>query len=204
MTSNRKSTLIRSVLIGAIVGAGGGVAMAMFAMIAGATYQGTGFFTPMYHIAVPLIGGEPMMTSASKAAAGSQFHLEVGPAMLGFAAHMMTAVAFGAVFGLLVHVVRPRGVSALALGAIFGVAVMVFMSFAGLPVVASVLGGGDAVRNMPKMVGWATFTGEHILYGIVLGAGALIARETSKDLVTRDASPPVAVAPDPEPRRVGM
>ncbi len=118
MRSDGKSSLIRLGVIGAIAGAVGGVAMAMFAMIAGATYQGTGFFTPMYHIAVPLIGAETMMTSATKAGAGSVFHFEAGPALLGFAAHILTALVFGVVFGLLFRAVRAGVVGALVGGAI--------------------------------------------------------------------------------------
>jgi hypothetical protein len=48
-------------------GAGGGViaslVMAMFAMIAGATYLNSGFFTPLYHIASTFIAPDAMMQS---------------------------------------------------------------------------------------------------------------------------------------------
>ena len=45
----------RIVTVGAAGGALGAIVMAMYAMIAAATYQHTGFFTPLYHIASPII-----------------------------------------------------------------------------------------------------------------------------------------------------
>jgi hypothetical protein len=41
------STTVRN---GALIGMAAGVAMAMYAMIASATYQHHGFFTPLFHI----------------------------------------------------------------------------------------------------------------------------------------------------------
>lgn len=60
------------------------------------------------------------------------------------------------------------------LGVLYGLAVMAFMSLVVLPI----LGQGD----MPKMVGWATFSIRHALYGGTLGAWlALGARSRSLD-----------------------
>ncbi len=42
-----------------------------------------------------------------------------------------------------------------------------------LPVMASLFGSGDPIRNIPSMVGWATFTAEHALFGLVVGVMAL-------------------------------
>ncbi len=39
-----------------------------------------------------------------------------------------------------------------------------------LPVVANLFGVGEAISDMPTMVGWGTFTVEHVLFGLVLGA----------------------------------
>lgn len=50
--SDRKQ-LIRSARTGVIVGVIGSLMMAGYAMIASATYQHKGFFTPLYHIASP-------------------------------------------------------------------------------------------------------------------------------------------------------
>ncbi|HEX6331886.1 MAG TPA: hypothetical protein VF129_11465 [Actinomycetota bacterium] len=43
------------------------------------------------------------------------------------------------------------------------------MSWVTLPITAEVVGGGEAVDDMPSMVGWGTFTVEHALFGFVLG-----------------------------------
>ena len=48
--------LIQFLLLGALVGVIGGVLMALFTMLATATYLQMGFFTPLYAIAAPLIG----------------------------------------------------------------------------------------------------------------------------------------------------
>jgi hypothetical protein len=80
---------------------------------------------------------------------------------------------WGAVFGLLVAVMRIPRAFVVPAGVAFGIAVMVVMSFVVLPVIASLFGSGDPIRNMPSMVGWATFTAEHALFGLVVGVMAL-------------------------------
>ncbi|MGK2854021.1 MAG: hypothetical protein ACSLE3_07970, partial [Microbacteriaceae bacterium] len=49
--------LIASAVWGAAAGAGASLVMAMYAMVAALTYQHTGFFTPLYHIASTLAPG---------------------------------------------------------------------------------------------------------------------------------------------------
>src|SRR5918992_100195 len=63
-----------AVLAGLGAGVLGAAVMAMFAMIASATYHGTGFFTPMYHIAASILSPDTMMASATAAQAGNPFH----------------------------------------------------------------------------------------------------------------------------------
>jgi hypothetical protein len=163
----------RTIGIGALAGLVASVVMGMFAMVAAATYQGTGFFTPLYHIASPVIDGDPMMASMEAAGAGSRFHLDAGPAILGLAIHMMVGVIWGIVFFSLVRLLGLRGVPTLLVGGIvFGIAVMAFMSWVTLPITAAVVGGGKPVEDMPQMVGWGTFSLEHGLFGLVLGAWA--------------------------------
>jgi hypothetical protein len=79
----------RTILVGAAAGLVAAIVMGMVAMFAAATYQGTGFFTPLYHIASPIIGGDPMMASMDAATRGDVFTLDAGPALLGVAIHMM-------------------------------------------------------------------------------------------------------------------
>ena len=101
--------LARPAIMGAMVGAVASLAMAMYAMIAAATYQGTGFFTPLYHIASVFIEPKTMMTSMQHGMADSTFYFVFGPAVLGAVIHMMVGygtflvehVMFGLALGLL-------------------------------------------------------------------------------------------------------
>ncbi len=155
---------------GAIAGIVGAVVMAMFAMIAGATYHGTGFFTPMYHIASSVISPETMMKSAGEAQAGNLFHFAPGPAMLGLMLHLAVGIVFGVIFAVGVGVLGIGGRSLIPVGIVYGGLVLVLMSFVGLPLTAAIFGGGDPIRKMPAMAGWWTFGIEHLMYGAVLGA----------------------------------
>jgi hypothetical protein len=148
--------------------------MAMFAMIASATYHGTGFFTPLHHIASALIAPDAMMRSMEAGMHGDTFAISAGPALLGLVVHLATGAFWGAVFGLLVSTGWLRGVGGFLAGVVYGLAVMVVMAFVALPLIASVFGGGEPVSDMPKLAGWGTFTIEHAIYGAVLGLWPLL------------------------------
>lgn len=158
-----------SLAVGAIAGILGAVAMALFAMIASATYHGVGFFTPMYHIASSLIAPDTMMTSAGEATAGNAFYFAAGPALLGFGLHLAVGAVFGTIFALGVAALGIRGPALIPAGIVYGALVLAFMSFIGLPIAAAVFGGGDPIRDMPSIAGWWTFSIEHLLFGAVLG-----------------------------------
>jgi hypothetical protein len=72
--------LIHLLMLGAIVGMIGGVLMALFTMLATATYLQIGFFTPLYAVAAPLIGRQTLLTSMTHGV----FYLALGPALLGW------------------------------------------------------------------------------------------------------------------------
>jgi hypothetical protein len=154
---------------GALVGIGAALVMGLFAMIASATYHDTGFFTPLHHIASALIEPTAMMRSMEAGMAGDTFAISAGPALLGLGLHLATGAFWGAIFGAIVSTGWLRGVTGLVGGIVYGLAVMVVMAFVALPVIASVLGGGDPISDMPRLAGWGTFTIEHALYGAVLG-----------------------------------
>lgn len=158
-------------LVLAGVGAGilGAAVMAIFAMIASATYQGAGFFTPMYHIAASLLSPEAMMASVAESQAGNAFYFVPVPALVGLLLHMSVGAVFGAIFPLVGRVLGVRGRTWVILGINYGVAVLLVMSFVGLPVAAALFGGGEPIANMPEMAGWWTFGIEHVLFGLVLG-----------------------------------
>lgn len=172
MSADSVALAIRSrpaVLAGAGVGIIAGALMGLFAMIAGATYHGVGFFTPMYHIASSLIGPETMMDSAARAETGQTFHFVPGPVVLGMMLHLAVGATFGALFAVLGTVLGARGTAWLPLGIAYGGAVLVIMSFVGLPIAAALFDGGDPIRDMPQIAGWWTFGIEHVLFGTVLG-----------------------------------
>lgn len=174
--SERTADWTRPAVIGAIGGVVAAMVMAAYAMIAAATYQDTGFFTPLYHIGSAFGTGsaaDAMGASMEEAMAGDLYHFAGGPALLGVVIHMIAGAAWGLVFGLLVSAVRARPSWVVPGGALYGLAVMVVMSYIVLPVTASTFDSGDPIRDMPSMVGWGTFTVEHIIYGVVLGLATL-------------------------------
>jgi hypothetical protein len=164
-----------TVRIGALWGIVGAVVMAMYAMIAGATYLDSGFFTPLYHIGSTLIAPRTMMTSMERAISDQDFYFSFGPALLGLIVHLAVGAAFGIVFALIARALNVRGVASIVAGCLFGVVVMLFSSFVGLPIAATLFGGGMPISDMPEMVGWTTFTIEHLMYGFAVGAGWFLA-----------------------------
>jgi hypothetical protein len=146
----------RLLITGVIVGIIAGVMMAMYAMIASATFLGQGFFTPLYGIASPLVGPQAMMMSMKQGV-----YFTAGPAMLGLIIHMMWSALYGMIFALIASALRFKGIGAIMAGIAYGFLVFLFMSFVVLPIV----GAG----KMPAMVGYPSFLIEHLLFGMVLG-----------------------------------
>lgn len=157
--TSRSPVLSRSLVAGAIAGMVAGAVMAMYAMMASATFLHQGFFTPLYGIASPLTGPNAMMTSMRQGV-----YFTPGPALLGLMLHMMVAAMFGAVFALIVRATRLRGARAVALGVVYGLVVMGAMSAVVLPLLG--------VGSMPNTIGLPSFTMEHLFYGLVLGLWA--------------------------------
>ncbi len=149
----------RLVLRGAVAGIVAGLVMMMFAMMYSLAV-GKGFFTPGYHIASFVVGPQPMMSAMESA-----FYLAPGAFLLGAAIHMMTAAVYGLIFALIAWRLRLRGVGAVVIGMLYGLAIVVLMSLVVLPLFPQ-----PEMQNMPAMFGWAPFTIEHGLYGLVLGA----------------------------------
>jgi hypothetical protein len=174
-SSHVTPTLGRAIAVGAGAGVIASLVMAMYAMIAGGA-AGTGFLTPLYHIASLWAAPTTMEASMEAAMGGDAFYWAFGPAVLGAVIHMMTGAMYGALFGLIVARLR-LGVAALtAAGLVWGIVVFVLSAFVALPVAAALFGSGDPIRNMAEMAGWATFFVEHVIYGIVLGLLVGLAR----------------------------
>jgi hypothetical protein len=158
-----------TVMWGAVAGVGASLVMAMFAMIAALTYQGTGFFTPLYHIASVFAPGDAMMQSMQAGMGGSSFTFLFGPAVLGAVIHMMVGAGYGVAFALVAKLLRLHGAALIGAATLWGLVVFAISSWIGLPAAAALFGGGDPIRNMASMVGYPTFIIEHLLYGAVLG-----------------------------------
>lgn len=156
----------RTLTAGAVAGVIASLVMAMFAMIAAGTYQHTGFFTPLYHIASLLLDPSTMMTSMQQAMSGSSFYFAFGPAVVGAIIHMMTGAIYGIGFALLARAARLSGLSLTVTGMVYGTAIFAFSAWIGLPLAATLLGSGNQITNMAAMVGYPTFLLEHIMFGV--------------------------------------
>lgn len=156
-TTKNSTRLIKVLIIGAITGMAGGAVMAMFTMIATATYLHMGFFTALYAIASPLVGQQTLMTSLHQGV----FYFAPGAGLLGLVAHMMWSALFGMIFGLIVYATHLKGALAVIGGMVYGVLVMLLMSF----IVAPIAGA----PNLLQMLGGLSFTLGHLMLGLVLG-----------------------------------
>ena len=179
MTSNTSSQTIPATTtsgrvthaagLGAVLGVAASLVMAAFAMMAAATYQSSGFFTPLYHIASTLISPITLMTSMQQATAGNTFYFAFGPAVLGAIIHMMIGAMYGAIFAIAAAIMQPRGPVLIAAGAAWGAMVFVISSFIALPIAAALFSSGDQISQMASKVGYGTFLTEHVLFGLALG-----------------------------------
>jgi uncharacterized membrane protein YagU involved in acid resistance len=132
--------------------------MAIFTMLAAATYLQVGFFTPMYVIAAPLIGRQTLMTSLTHGA----FYFAPGPALLGLVVHLLWSAFWGIIFGLIAHGLHLAGGAAIMGGLIYGMLVMLVMSFIVIPIVGA--------PDLLHMVGTFSLIIAHALfYGLPLG-----------------------------------
>ena len=167
------STWTRIGLAGAVAGLVAGLVMAVYAIIASATFLGQGFFTPLYGIASPIIGPEAMGTSMKQGV-----YFDFGPALLGVIVHLLWSAFYGIIFGLIVAAARLRGGLAFVAGLVYGLLVFLFMSYVILPIVG--------VGGMPGMVGYPSFIAEHLLFGAVLGLWPVL-RPQDVQVVTKPA-----------------
>ncbi len=171
--------LFQMLLRGVIVGLTGGVLMAMFDMVASATYLQMGLFTPLYAIAVPLIGQQPLLTSMTDGV----FYLAPGPALLGLVVHLLWSALWGLIFGLLARRLHLTGGRAIISGLVYGVLVMLVMFFVVLPIVG-------ASHLLQLLGGWSfSLTIAHALfYGLPLGLWPVLQPQFFTDLTARQAA----------------
>ena len=154
---------------GVCAGLVGSAAMALFAMVASGTYQGRGFFTPMYHAAFTL-DPQTMVTSIGQAAAGERFYFVRESFMLGMITYVFVGGTLGALFAVVARLLHLHGFRALPAGVAYGLIVMALMSLLVLPWVGSMSGAGRPIAHMGDEVGWPTFVSSFAVFGLVLGA----------------------------------
>lgn len=167
--TSRRAGVGGALAAGAVAGALASIAMGMYAMVAGLV-NGTGFFTPLHHIASLWASPDAMMGSMEAAMGGNDFRITAGTAVLGAVIHMMTGAMYGAVFGLVLSRLHLGRGALLAAGLAYGGLVFVMSAFVGLPLAAAIFDAGDPISNMAEMAGWTTFAVEHLLFGLALGA----------------------------------
>ena len=177
MPTARDPGQVLPVLIGgALVGMIGGVLMALFAMLATATYLQMGFLTPLYAIAAPLIGRQTLLTSMQDGV----FYFAFGPALLGLVVHLLWAALWGMIFGLIARGLRLAGGVAMLSGLGYGVLVMLVMSFIVVPIVGA--------PNLLHLVGSLSFIIAHALfYGLPLGLWPVVQPQLFTGLTARQA-----------------
>jgi hypothetical protein len=142
-----KETLKR----GALAGAGGGVAMAMWSMIV-LWLAGAGFWSPLNLIANTLWRGAPLGAAFSG-----------GALVLGLVVHMMMSMGLGMAFAVGVRTVRRLADSPAALtitGMAFGLVVWAAMQFGIWPAI-------DAAAAA-KFTPWVFALG-HLMFGVATG-----------------------------------
>lgn len=154
-------------LKGGIVGLIAGMMMAMFTMIASASYLHLGFFAPLYSIAAPVIGSHQMTLYVMHGT------FTVSGAIVGLMVHMMNSFVLGAVLALILT--RVSSSPALVIGVSVAFALVVEAAFALviLPAIGS---------TMAKDIGLASFAFAHIIFGMTAGGGFLVASGRRKEV----------------------
>ena len=153
-------------LAGVLIGMLGGILMALFSMLATATYLQMGFFTPLYAIAAPLIGQQSLMSSLQQ----GSFYLAPGPALLGLVVHLLWAALWGVIFVLLARRLHLTGGVAIISGLVYGVLVMLVMIFIVVPIVGA--------PNLLHLLGSFSFTiANALFYGLPLGLWPVVQPE---------------------------
>jgi len=163
--------------------------MAVLSMVASVTYQGRGFFTPMYHAAF-IIDANTMRAAIAKAGEGEPFYFLRETFLFGMIAYVVLGGSLGCLFSVTARRLRLHGTSALLGGLAYGMAVMVVMSLLVLPRAADLFGAGEPISKMGAEVGWPTFIAQFAVFGLALGCWLFIRPQDIVDQKTRTTADP--------------
>ena len=164
----RERPLERIAERGVCAGLVGSAVLGLFAMVASGTYQGRGFFTPMYHAAF-ILDPQTMVASIGQAGAGERFFFVREIFLVGMIIYVLVGGTLGALFGVVARGLHLHGTRALPGGVAYGFAVMVLMSLLVLPRVAAMSGAGKPIAHMGDAIGWPTFVSYFVVFGLALG-----------------------------------
>jgi hypothetical protein len=174
---DREVTWERTLESGIIAGILAAVPMTLYALIASAA-QTRGFYTPLYHVAF-LLEPETFRTALKFASGGQTFYFDQEPFVFGMVMRVGVGGFFGAIFGLIARKLKIPYQLGIPAGLLFGFIVMLFMTFAALPMVASLLGSGPVISNIVDQIGWTTLAVEHALFGAGLGLWVMLRPQDS-------------------------
>ena len=165
------SELERTLESGILNGLAAGVPMALFMMLAAATWGHAGAFTPFYRIAA-VLDRAAFDISLEEAATGSRFWFEPQTALPGVCVHLALAGLFGMLFVLLAREGRGTLVAAgVAWSLLVAVVMVPVLGLAGREV-----GGGALISDAPSQLGWPTYLGMHLVFGFALGVVVALVR----------------------------
>lgn len=163
--------------------------MAVFSMVASVTYQGRGFFTPMYHAAF-IIDANTMRAAIAKAGEGEPFYFLREAFLFGMIVYVVLGGTLGALFAVTARRLRLHGTRALLGGLAYGLAVMAVMSLVVLPRAADLFGAGEPISRMGAEVGWPTFVAQFAVFGLALGSWLFLRPQDMIDSKGRGAADP--------------
>jgi ABC-type spermidine/putrescine transport system permease subunit II len=139
------------------------MAMAMWTMVASGTWLHYGVFTPLYAIATIFLS--PHAQQVSEHAGG--WWWATGPALVGGVIHMVDSMALGAIFAMMVALLRLRGPALLMGAMIYALAAMGILTSVGVAIGAT---------NLGTLFHWWVWTVGHLMFGAVLGLWVLMQR----------------------------
>jgi hypothetical protein len=143
--------------------------MGLFMMVASAIWGHAGVFSPFYRIA-GVLDRAAWDISLQEAAAGDRSWLEPQTALPGACVHLALAALFGVLFFLLAREGRGARPAALVAAAAGWSLVVAAIMVPVLALAGEHVGGGTLISRAPTSIGWATYVGMHLVYGVALGA----------------------------------